>query len=167
MAHDEEVEDLGDLESTLPLASGAKEGIEGQLAPPTDASEGPVMAPASTCSSENPVAAAAPTGEDTLLVVAPAAEDPAASIGPSYVAGQGLGVSDVGFCFCDTETRLLRRFRRVGLRKQPLLTVLILWWPQPQCLLMIVYLVLNLGLFRLMVGLGVRFPGPKSLRMKT
>jgi hypothetical protein len=78
-----------------------------------------------------------------------------------------LGVLHVGFCFCDTETRLLRRFRRVGLRKQPLLTILILWRPQPQCLPMIIYLVLNLGLFRLMVSLGVHFPRPKSLRMKT
>jgi hypothetical protein len=55
----------------------------------------------------------------------------------------------------------------VGLRKQPLLTILILWWPQPQCLLMTIYLVLNLVLFRLMVSLGVRFPRPKSLHMKT
>jgi hypothetical protein len=29
MAHDEEVEDLGDLDSTLPEASGAKEGTGG------------------------------------------------------------------------------------------------------------------------------------------
>jgi hypothetical protein len=29
MAHDEEVEDLGDLDSTLPEASGAKEGLRG------------------------------------------------------------------------------------------------------------------------------------------
>jgi hypothetical protein len=55
----------------------------------------------------------------------------------------------------------------VGLRKQPLLMMLILWQPQLQCLPMTIYLVLNLVLFRLMVSLGVRFPGPKSLRMKT
>jgi hypothetical protein len=29
MAHDEEVEDLGDLESMLPESSGAKEGTRG------------------------------------------------------------------------------------------------------------------------------------------
>jgi hypothetical protein len=29
MAHDEEVKDLGDLDSTLPEASGAKEGTGG------------------------------------------------------------------------------------------------------------------------------------------
>jgi hypothetical protein len=29
MAHDEEVEDLGDMDSTLPEASGAKEGTVG------------------------------------------------------------------------------------------------------------------------------------------
>jgi hypothetical protein len=55
----------------------------------------------------------------------------------------------------------------MGLRKQPLLTILILWRPQPQCLPMTIYLVLDLGLFRLMVTLGVCFPGPKSLRIKT
>jgi hypothetical protein len=62
MAHDEEVRDLGDLESTLPASSVAKEGIRGQLAPPSDAGEGPVVTPAPTCASENPVPAAAPTG---------------------------------------------------------------------------------------------------------
>jgi hypothetical protein len=75
MAHDEEVEDLGDLESTLPAASGAKEGIVGQLAPPSDAGE-------------DPMPAAVPTGEDTsVLAVAPTAEDTAASVGPSQVVG--------------------------------------------------------------------------------
>jgi hypothetical protein len=72
-------------------------------------------------------------------------------------------VLDVGLYCLDTENRLLRRFRRLGLRKQPLLMILILWRSQPQCLLMIVCLVLNLGM---MVSLGARFPGVKSLRMK-
>jgi hypothetical protein len=73
-------------------------------------------------------------------------------------------VLDVGFCFCDTETRLLRRFCHLVLRKQPLLMVLILWRPRTQCLLMIVCLVLNLGLFHLMVvSLRARFPRLKSL----
>jgi hypothetical protein len=35
-------------------------------------------------------------------------------------------VLDVGLYFCDTENWLLRRFRRLGLCKQPLLMVLIL-----------------------------------------
>jgi hypothetical protein len=84
MARDEEVEDLGDLESTLPKASGAKEGTEGELAPPSDVGEGPVMTPTLTCAGEDLVPAAAPTGEDTSVVVGePAAEDPAASVSPS------------------------------------------------------------------------------------
>jgi hypothetical protein len=74
MAHDEEVEDLGDLESTVPLVVDARAGIEEQPAPPTDASEGPVEA-------------SMPTGEDTTVAVAPAVEDPAMSVGPSQVAG--------------------------------------------------------------------------------
>jgi hypothetical protein len=45
MAHDEEVEYLGDLESTLLEVSGAKEGAEGELAPLSDAGEGPVVPP--------------------------------------------------------------------------------------------------------------------------
>jgi hypothetical protein len=45
MAHNEEVEDFGDLESMLPEASGVKEGTEGELAPPSDVGEGPVMTP--------------------------------------------------------------------------------------------------------------------------
>jgi hypothetical protein len=39
MAHDEEVEDLGDLGSTLPEASGV------ELAPPSDAGVGPSATP--------------------------------------------------------------------------------------------------------------------------
>jgi hypothetical protein len=45
MAHDEEVEDLGDLDSTLPEASGAKEGTGGRRRPPSDAGEGPLVTP--------------------------------------------------------------------------------------------------------------------------
>jgi hypothetical protein len=40
MAHDEEVKDLGDLDSALPEASSVKERTGGELAPPSDASEG-------------------------------------------------------------------------------------------------------------------------------
>jgi hypothetical protein len=81
MAHDEEVEDLGDLDSTLPKASGV------ELAPPSDAGEGPSVTPAPTGASEDPKLATALTGEDAPKVVGePAAEAPAASAGPSHVA---------------------------------------------------------------------------------
>jgi hypothetical protein len=81
MAHDEEVEDLGDLDSMLPEASGV------ELAPPSDAGEGPSVTPAPTGAGEDPVPATAPTGEDASKMVGePAAEDPAASARPSQVA---------------------------------------------------------------------------------
>jgi hypothetical protein len=77
MAHDEEVEDLGDLDSILPEASGA------EPAPPSDAGEGP----SATGAGEDPAPATALTSEDASKVVGePAAEDPAASVGPSQVA---------------------------------------------------------------------------------
>jgi hypothetical protein len=77
MAHDKEVEDLGDLDSTLLEASGV------ELAPPADAGEGPSTTPAPTGAGEDPVPATALTGADTSTVVAEqAAEDP----GPSQVA---------------------------------------------------------------------------------
>ena len=74
MANDEEVEDLGGLESTMPLAEGARALTEEQPVPPTGASE------------DDPVAATA-LPKDTLVVAAPAAEDRAASAGPLQVAG--------------------------------------------------------------------------------
>jgi hypothetical protein len=74
MANDEEVEDLGGLESTMPLAEGVRAGTEEQPAPPTGDSE------------EDPVAAAV-LPEDTSVASAPAAEDPASSVGPSQVVG--------------------------------------------------------------------------------
>jgi hypothetical protein len=74
MANDEEVDDLGGLGSTMPLAEGARAVIEEQPAPPTGASE------------DDPVVAAV-LPEDTSVAAAPAAEDPAASAGPSQVAG--------------------------------------------------------------------------------
>jgi hypothetical protein len=81
MAHDEEVEDLGDLDSTLAEASGV------ELAPPSDTSEGPLVTPAPTGAGEDPMSVTAPTGEDTSMVVGElAAEDPAVSVGPSQVA---------------------------------------------------------------------------------
>jgi hypothetical protein len=77
MAHDEEVEDLGNLDSTLPEASGVK------LAPPADAGESPSATSAPTGAGEDPAPATALTGADASTVVAePAAKDP----GPSQVA---------------------------------------------------------------------------------
>jgi hypothetical protein len=84
MAHAEEVEDLGKLDSTLPVASMV------EVAPPSDAGEGPSTAPATT----------APTGAGEDLALAPgqtggnaskamvetAAKDPTAAAGPSQVA---------------------------------------------------------------------------------
>jgi hypothetical protein len=86
MAHDEEVEDLGDLDitlpgSTLPEASGV------ELAPPPNAGKGPSATPALTRAGEDLAPALAPMGEDaSKVVVEPAAEDPAAVTGPSHVA---------------------------------------------------------------------------------
>jgi hypothetical protein len=81
MAHDEEVEDLGGLDSTLPEASGV------ELAPPSDVGEGPLVTPTPTGAGEDPVPATAPAGGDTSMVAGePAAEDPVASTDPSQVA---------------------------------------------------------------------------------
>jgi hypothetical protein len=79
MAHEQEVEDLGDLENMTPLAVGARAGVVESPAPPTDAGEAPAEA-------------SVPTGEDTSAVIASAAKDPTASVGPSQVAGSGRGV---------------------------------------------------------------------------
>jgi hypothetical protein len=127
MAHDEEVEDLGDLDSTLREASRV------ELAPPSDAGEGPSATPAPTGAGEDPACANHFTdgcrrleGGGRTSYQRPSGVDRA-------FAGGGIGAKDLGvnFCFCDTEPRLLRRFRRLGLRKQPLLAILILWRPQP------------------------------------
>jgi hypothetical protein len=86
MVHDEEVEDLGDLDSmlpdsTLPEASGV------ELALPSDAGEGPSATPAPTGAGEDPAPAPTLTGEDASKAVGgPAAKDLAAAIGPSQVA---------------------------------------------------------------------------------
>jgi hypothetical protein len=86
MARDEEMEDLGDLDSTLPYISLPEaSGVE--LAPTSDAGKGPSSTPAPTRDGEDPAPAPAPTGEDaSKAVVEPAAEDPAAVAGPSQVA---------------------------------------------------------------------------------
>jgi hypothetical protein len=81
MAHDEEVEDLGDLDSTLPEASRV------ELAPPSDAGEGPSATPAPTGASEDPAPTTTLTGEDASKVAGePAVEAPASSARPSQVA---------------------------------------------------------------------------------
>jgi hypothetical protein len=89
MAHDEEVEDLGDLDSmlpdsTLPEASGV------ELAPPSDAGKGPSATPAPnapTGAGKDSAPAPALMGEDASKAMGePAAEDPAAAVGPSQVA---------------------------------------------------------------------------------
>ena len=67
--------------STLPEASGV------ELAPPSDAGEGPSATPAPTGAGEDPAPPTALAGEDASKVVGePAAEDPAAAAGPSQVA---------------------------------------------------------------------------------
>jgi hypothetical protein len=86
MAHDEEVEDLGDLDSTLPEAS-LPEASGVDLAPSSDAGKGLSSTPAPTGDGEDPAPDPAPTGEDASeAVVEPAVEDPAAVAGPSQVA---------------------------------------------------------------------------------
>jgi hypothetical protein len=66
---------------------------------------------------------------------------------------------------CVTEPWLLRRFKILGLRTQPLLTLLILWWLRPW-LLKMNRMILCLSFLSLMI-LGVRLCGLKSLRMMT
>jgi hypothetical protein len=81
MAHDEEVEDLGDLDSMLTKALGV------ELAPPSVAGKGPSVTPAPTRAGEDPALAPALTGEDASKAVGePAAKDPAAAAGLSQVA---------------------------------------------------------------------------------
>jgi hypothetical protein len=86
MAHDEDVEDLGDLNNTL-LDSMLPEASGVELAPPSDAGKGTSATPAPTGAGEDPAPAPALTGEDVSKAVGePAAEDPAAAAGPSQVA---------------------------------------------------------------------------------
>jgi hypothetical protein len=75
MAHHEEVEDLDDLDSTLPEASGV------ELASPSDAGEGPSAIPAPTGADEDPAPAPVLTGEDASKAVG----ELAAAAGPSQV----------------------------------------------------------------------------------
>jgi hypothetical protein len=81
MAHAEGVEDLGDPDDALPEAAGV------DLAPPSDAGEGPSSTPTPTGGGEDPTPAPAPTREDaSKAMVETAAEDPTAAAKPSQVA---------------------------------------------------------------------------------
>jgi hypothetical protein len=84
MEHAEEVENLGKLDNTLPVALGV------EVAPPSDAGEGPSTAPATTAptgAGEDLVQAPGQTGGDaSKAMVETAAEDPTAAVGPSQVA---------------------------------------------------------------------------------
>jgi hypothetical protein len=78
-----------------------------------------------------------------------------------------LGAFGLGLYFCDTESRLQRMFRHPGLRKQPLLMILILWRLRMQCLLVEICLDLKLSLgHETGVSLGALFHGLKSLQMR-
>jgi hypothetical protein len=86
MAHAEGVEDLGDLDSTLP-DSMLPEASGVNLAPPSDAGEGTSATPASTAAGEDPAPAPVLTGEDASKAMCePAIEDQVAVVGPSQVA---------------------------------------------------------------------------------
>jgi hypothetical protein len=95
MAHDEEVEDLGDLDSTLP-DSMLPEASGVELAPPSDAGKGPSTTPAPTAltgASEDPAPAPTPMGEDASKAMGePAAERPRG--GGRAFAGGGIGFRD-------------------------------------------------------------------------
>jgi hypothetical protein len=67
-------------------------------------------------------------------------------------------------CLSVTELQLLRRFRVLGLRTQPLLTILILWL-RPG-LLETVLMILGRSFLDLMI-LGVRLCGQRGLWMRT
>jgi hypothetical protein len=66
---------------------------------------------------------------------------------------------------CDTEPRLLHRFLGLGLRTQPLLTMIFLWRLRPW-LLKMVLMILCLNFLSLMI-LGVRLCEQRSLRKRT
>jgi hypothetical protein len=63
MAHDEDVEDLGNLDSTLP-ESTLPEASGVELVLPSDAGEGPSATPAPTGGGEDPAPAPVPASED-------------------------------------------------------------------------------------------------------
>ena len=74
MANDEEIDDLGGLESSVSRAEDVRMEAEEQPAPPT----GP---------REDPAAVVVLPGEDALATAATATKDPTALTAPSQVAG--------------------------------------------------------------------------------
>jgi hypothetical protein len=81
MAHAEDVEDLGGLNSASP------EAAEGRPVLPLDAGEGPSDVPVLAAAGEDPVSAPVPTAEGAQEVVAePAVEGPTAVDVPAQVA---------------------------------------------------------------------------------
>jgi hypothetical protein len=87
MENDEEVKDFGGLESTTPLAEDARNGIGQQSVSSTGAGEDPIAAAAPPGEDTSVVAAPALPSEDTSMAATPAAEDPAVSADPSQLAG--------------------------------------------------------------------------------
>jgi hypothetical protein len=81
MEHAEDVEDLRGLVGAPPEAAKVKPVL------PSDAGEGPSVAPVPAMAGEDPVSAPAPTVEGASEVVAePAVEGPTAAAVPSQVA---------------------------------------------------------------------------------
>ena len=81
MERAEDVEDLGGLVGAPPEAAKVNPVL------PSDAGEGPSVAPVPAMAGEDPVSAPVPTVEGAQEVVAePAAEDPTAAAGPLQVA---------------------------------------------------------------------------------
>jgi hypothetical protein len=78
MVSDEEVDDFGGLESSVPRAEDARAGVGEQPAPPTSLGV-------------DPVAADTLAGEDASVTAAPTGEDPAAPAAPSQVEASSLG----------------------------------------------------------------------------
>jgi hypothetical protein len=164
MARAEDVEDLGDLNGARPEAEVNQVLPEAKVDPalPSEAGEGSSAAPMSTMSGEGSLPAPAQMVEDPPKAMEEsAAEDPMAAAGPSQVVGVGKLVNFV----CVTEPWLLRRFRILGLRTQPLLILLILWRLR-SWLLEMNRMIMCLSFLSLMI-LGVRLCGRKSLRMRT
>ena len=151
----EEVEDFGGLESSVTRVEDARTGAEEQPVPQSR----PWRRPCSGgCDGWRRPCSGSGAGWRRPC-----------SGGCSFACGGVvLGALGLGFYFCDTESRLLRRFRRLGLRKKPLLMLILILWPlRMQCLLVEIRLVLKLSLGHQMgLILGARYHGLKSLRMK-
>jgi hypothetical protein len=129
-----------------------------------DAGEGPSVTPALAAAGEDPAPAPALTGEDALRRW-PSRQPRTSQPQPGLRRWLSMCWGLCKFFLCDTEPRLLRRFWGLGLRTQPLLTMIFLWRLRPW-LLMTIRLALCLSVLSLMI-LGVRLHGQRSLRMRT